>query len=399
MTFIAHEKQLRQAVLDKVVATKAKQAEIAVGIIPGLRILGYRGGKIDWGIRCRDPTTGKKIRISVGDGTMASAIAEAAKVIALVKDGQSPRAGWISVECFFDEQFYPWVLVEKASAKNYKGRFDKHIRHAIGARAIADVTSSELLRITEGLPSHLSVATRNRITAVVKSLFRRAFETGLIDRNPAASLRLKQENNARQRVASDAEIRAIYAAIAAEPQPSLAGLLIRLLLSSAMRLSEALTLRFSDIVVEGDREEDRAVFLILRRTKNGKSRRVPLSEEALSVIQELTAHRRNEFLFPGRDGKHMTRPTRALKRILHRAGIEGLCLHDLRRTACSIAVNAGVPIVDASRLLGHSSIQITSAVYTVLKSDRLKATANVIGNHLANIAGSHHTSTRRPTNS
>jgi integrase len=379
MKFIAHEDSLRQAVLDKVVATKAKQAEIAVGIVPGLRIVGYRGGKIDWGIRCRDPTTGKKIRISVGDGTMASAIAEAYKVIALVKDGQSPRAGRISVARFFDEQFYAWVQQERASAKDYKSRFDRHVRHAIGARAMADVQSSELLRLVEGLPSHLSVATRNRIAASIKSIFRRALDTGLIDRNPAAVLRMRKENNEQTRVASDAEIRALYAAIDAEPQPSLAGLLIRLLISTSMRLSEAMKARFDAIDSEG--------FLTLKYTKNGKSRRVPLSNEALSVIHELRTHRRNEFLFPGRDGGHMARPARAFNRILKRAGVEGFCFRDIRRTGCSIIANAGVPLLDASRLLGHSSINITATRYAVLHEKRLKATADVINDHLSTVLG------------
>lgn len=376
MKYVSQEDALRQAVLDKLATTNAKQAEVTVGIAPGLRIIGYRGGKIDWGIRCRDPTTNKKVRISVGNGTMASAVADAFKVIALVQDGRSPRAGRIGVARFFDEELYPWALRERLSAKDYKGRFDKHVRHVIGARAVADVQPSELLRLTEGLPAHLAVATRNRITALIKTIFRRALDTGLIDRNPALSLRMKQENNEQRRIASDAEIKALYDAIDAEPQPSFPGLLVRLLLSCGLRLSETLKARFDDISPDG-------CFLTIPRGKNGKSRRVPLSAEAQSVIHELHTYRRNDFLFPGRDVGQMSRPTHAYNRILKRAGIEGLCLRDLRRTACSIVVNAGVPILDASRFLGHSSINITAARYSVLCDARLTATAKVVGDRLA----------------
>lgn len=376
MRTCAHEESLRRAVLGKVAATKAKQAEISVGTVPGLRIVGYRGGKVSWGIRCRDPTTNRKIRISVGNGTMASAIAEAFKVVALVEAGLSPRAGRITVADLFDEQIYPWALRERLSAKDYKGRFDLYVRPTIGARAVADVQPSDLLRLTEGFPPHLAVATRNRITALIKTIFRRAFETGLIDRNPAASLRMKQENNEQRRIASDAEIKALYDAIGAEPQPSFPGLLVRLLLSCGLRLSEALKARFDDISPDG-------CFLIIPRGKNGKSRRVPLSAEAQSVIHELHTYRRNDFLFPGRNVGHMSRPTHAYNRILKRAGIEGLCLRDLRRTACSIVVNAGVPILDASRFLGHSSINITASRYSVLCDARLTATAKVVGDRVA----------------
>jgi len=335
MKYLAQEDALRRAVLDKVAALNVKQAEIAVGIVPGLRIVGYRTGTIDWGLRCRDPTTKKKVRIGLGDGPMAGAVADAFKILALVQSGQSPRVGRIWVANFFDEQIYPWALRERASAKDYKGRFNNHVRHVIGSRPIADVQSGELLRLIEGLPPHLSVASRNRVCALIKTIFRRAHDTGLIDRNPATTLRMKQENNERRRIASDAEIKAVYAAIDAEPQPSYPGLLVRLLLSCGLRTGEALKAQFDDISPDG-------CFLIIRRGKNGKSRQVPLAAEAQSVLQELHTHRRNEFLFPGRDGGHMSRPTRAYNRILKRAAIEGLSLHDLRRTACSIVVNAGV---------------------------------------------------------
>lgn len=375
MKYLAQEDTLKRAVLDKLAALKAKQAEIAVGIVPGLRIVAYKGGNMGWGIRCRDPTTKQKVRISVGDGTMASAIADAFKVLALVESGQSPRIGRIWVAKFFDEQIYPWALRERASAKDYKSRFNNHVRHVIGSRPIADVQSGELQRLIEGLPPHLSVASRNRVCALIKTIFRRAHDTGLIDRNPATTLRMKQENNERRRIASDAEIKAVYAAINAEPQPFYPGLLVRLLLSCGLRIGEALKARFDDISPDG-------CFLIIRRGKNGKSRQVPLSAEAQSVLQELQTYRRNEFLFPGRDGGHMSRPTQAYKRVLKRAGIEDLSFHDWRRTACSIVVNAGVPVLDASRFLGHSSINVTAARYAVLSNERLIATANVVSDRL-----------------
>jgi|GEM_PF-1480078 len=376
MKYLAQEDALRRAVLDKVAALKVKQAEIAVGIVPGLRIVGYKGGNIDWGIRCRDPTTKKKVRISVGDGTIAGAVADAFKVLALVQSGQSPRVGRISVAKFFDEQVYPWAQRERASAKDYKGRFNNHVRHVIGSRPIGDVLPGELLRLIEGLPPHLSTASRNRVCALIKTIFRRAHETGLIDRNPATTLRMKQENNERRRIASDAEIKAVYAAIDAEPQPSYPGLLVRLLLSCGLRIGEALKARFDDISPDG-------CFLNIHRAKNGKSRQVPLSAEAQSVLGALHTYRRGEFLFPGRAGRHMSRPTQAYNRILKRAGIEGLSFHDWRRTACSIVVNAGVPVLDASRFLGHSSINVTAARYAVLSDERLIATANVVNDRLA----------------
>jgi integrase len=50
---------------------------------------------------------------------------------------------------------------------------------------------------------------------------------------------------------------------------------------------------------------------------------------------------------------------RAFKSACKRAEIKGLRLHDLRHTAASWMVEAGVDLVTVSKILGHSSIQMT----------------------------------------
>ena len=56
--------------------------------------------------------------------------------------------------------------------------------------------------------------------------------------------------------------------------------------------------------------------------------------------------------------------SRHFKRWLSKAGIpSGMRWHDLRHTAASNLISAGVPITTVSGLLGHSSVQVTNAVY------------------------------------
>ncbi len=57
------------------------------------------------------------------------------------------------------------------------------------------------------------------------------------------------------------------------------------------------------------------------------------------------------------------------------AGITGASFKTLRHTAASLMVQAGVPLLDVSKILGHSSIQ-TTMIYAHLAPDHLsKATA------------------------
>jgi len=378
------EAMLKLKVQEKLRLSGAKQCEIATEAVPGLKLVAYRNGGMAYVQRFRDGITGKRDSVTLGDAsdtTLAEAIACAVKLRADVQAGRSPRQTMITVARYFDEIFYPWVLIHKASARAYLSWFNLYIRPVLGELIMAEVRPFQLTNLIDHLPSRLAGATKNKVASVSKSLFRHAFESGVLEHNTASVLRLKAANNARQRVASIEELHALYKSMAVETK-QLPCLLIRLLFASGIRLNEALTAEFRDI-----NYEKRVLRLRGQVTKNKKSRDVPLSDEAMSVITVLTAMRRNEFLFPGRSGSHMARPARALKRILCRASIEGLTFHDCRRTAASIALNSGIQLLDCSRFLGHSNFQVTAFHYAVLKDDRLHATAAVISDVLRSAAG------------
>ena len=92
------------------------------------------------------------------------------------------------------------------------------------------------------------------------------------------------------------------------------------------------------------------------------------------------------FLTP--DGVPMGEPTNNLRRVflrlLRRARIpqvtaEGhLDIHALRHTAASRWARAGVALVQAQRLLGHSDPKLTARVYTHLQVEDLRAAVESI---------------------
>lgn len=351
---------LRRRAEDLITSRAAKQAEVSVGLVPGLRYLLYKTGKHRWLLRYIDPKTRKKTVRILGDGSMAQAVVEAVKVGELISIGRSPSETRIRVGGFFDEHYAPWAEVNLASASDSVSRFNRYIRPEIGNAAIADLTLPVLLGVIARLPNRLSATTKHHVAAVVKAVFRRAHELGFIESNPALGIRLKKIHNARDRVASKSEIQAIYDAIKLEPQSSLAGLFIRLLFCTAMRSGEARRAKFEDLDVEKG-------HLILRQTKNGKDRKIRLNDEALNVIAELRNLRTSDYLFPGPNGKIMGRPTAAWNRILKRAQVEGLTLHDIRRSALSLGINAGATVFEMAKFAGHSSMQTTFDHY--LKPD------------------------------
>lgn len=57
--------------------------------------------------------------------------------------------------------------------------------------------------------------------------------------------------------------------------------------------------------------------------------------------------------------------------ILINAGVEGVTIHDLRRTCITRLAKAGASIDEARKLAGHSSVQTTLKYYTATKDEDL----------------------------
>ncbi len=75
---------------------------------------------------------------------------------------------------------------------------------------------------------------------------------------------------------------------------------------------------------------------------------------------------------------HPDLATDAFARIARRAGLPPIRLHDLRHTAASLALQAGVPLKVVSEQLGHSSLAITANTYTSVLPAVARAAAEAV---------------------
>ncbi|HEY9793549.1 MAG TPA: site-specific integrase [Candidatus Obscuribacterales bacterium] len=106
-------------------------------------------------------------------------------------------------------------------------------------------------------------------------------------------------------------------------------------------------------------------------TKNGDSQTLPLTPNRLEILRRRksdgAAHER--WVLPSdRAGRktgvrgHLVSSKKAWKRILERAGIKDLRIHDLRRAAGSYMAIEGISPTIIGKVLGHRSTQAT-AIY------------------------------------
>jgi len=173
--------------------------------------------------------------------------------------------------------------------------------------------------------------------------------------NPASCFEMYREQ-ARERVMTEEEERRFFES--GKPSPEIRDIVI-FALATGMRRSEIFRLKKTDVLLG-----DLGGFIILRDTKNGESRRVPLTKELTAFLKKvINEYPESEHVFNQKNGQ----PYRDLKEgynaACKRAGIEGLRFHDLRHTFCTRMANEGVSPFVIMQIVGHKDTK-TAKRYT-----------------------------------
>ncbi len=176
----------------------------------------------------------------------------------------------------------------------------------------------------------------------------------------------------RNRRLSPAEEARLLAACESHSNPML-GWLVRIALATGMRAGEITSLRCHQVDLL------RRVVR-LEQTKNGSARTVPLSREAVKVLEAALHNPLRpvdcDLVFfgePGRDGRRRPYTFQAIwRRLVKRIGLADLRFHDLRYEAVSRLVEGGLSDQEVAAISGHKSMQMLRR-YTHLRAEDLVA--------------------------
>jgi len=192
----------------------------------------------------------------------------------------------------------------------------------------------------------VSPATVNRELACLKTLFNKAVEWGKLETNPIRRVKKFKENNVREMILSAAEARRLI-----ENASPFIRLVLTVALNTGMRRNEILSLKWNNIDLFRR-------YIFVEDSKSGKSRKVPMNSAVIEALKDLP--RVSEFVFFNPETKtHIKDISAGFSVAREKAGLTGLRLHDLRHTAASKMIEAGVDLVTVSKILGHASIQMT----------------------------------------
>lgn len=286
-----------------------------------------------------------------------------------------------TLDQFFQKEYLPHARTTLRSAKDVEGRWRLHVSPVLGHLRLRDIKPGDVLRLHDTKRTELCAASSNRILALVKRVMNVSIMLERCEKNPCRGIRMHAEHNVRNRTLAGGELGRFVAALADEPNRVAADFML-FALSSAGRREECLQMTWAEVSME------RATWTIpASRSKNGKSRIVPLNEVALQVLRSRMENRRSEYVFPGRDSGPLNNPTKAFKRVLARAGIVDLKIHDLRRSAATILINNGGSISQAQKLLGHSSSTLTATRYAFLAESQVADGSRKISSAISEACG------------
>ena len=221
------------------------------------------------------------------------------------------------------------------------------IEPAIGKQRPEEVTKADVRALVEGIAADRPTYA-NRTFELVRRVYSWALEKDIVTATPCAGLRKPATDRQRDRVLTDAEIRAVWNAADAG---GLLGDAVKLLLLTGARRQEVLAARLDEIDAEAGLWR-----LPAARSKTGERRSVPLSSGACEVLDRLSAAGNGSpWLFPSeRTDGPLRLVAKAAARIRARSSVEGWTWHDLRRTVRTRLAEMGVAPHVAEAILGHA---------------------------------------------
>jgi len=130
------------------------------------------------------------------------------------------------------------------------------------------------------------------------------------------------------------------------------------------RLGEIRRLTWGDV-----RNGQHGPIIVLRETKSGKPRSIPVNRTLAAVIAIMTPGEPGETIFPPRGPRWWNRSLNPIRKAVPKIGRAGGGWHDFRRTVGSLLVQAGTPIYTVAKVLGHSNVTTTARYYAHLDAE------------------------------
>lgn len=212
-----------------------------------------------------------------------------------------------------------------------------------------------------------SSITRQKFQERLRAFFRYGVNAGYIPRNPAAAMSTIKVDVA-PTLPLDAHqytalLKAVPKTIADPTKAAKAHALIRCMRFTALAIGDTVTLERDKLKWDAARHTWRVVTA---RAKTGVDVSVPIAPDVAQEMLALVNGNTKYFFWNRAEGQPQTAAknwSAELRPVFAGAGLPDGHSHQLRDTAAVEWLNAGIPLEEVSRLLGHASVRTTEKHY------------------------------------
>jgi integrase len=339
---------------------------------------------------------GKRISKKIGSRSEAKQVADKINAKIALNDFSIKEEKPVPT---FKEYADSWIKTtvpatcKESSIKDYGDILRIHVLPEFGGLDVTRITRGQIKeflfrKINEGKAK----STVNHYRAVISGVLNQAVDDGAIPANPAHRLgRIgkKEDGNNEIYPLTREEVITLLDTIQADKDLSSQYPLFLLLLRTGARIGEALALQWPDIDFNGR-------FINIERTfsrgrigtpKNGKSRTVDMSRQLKDALLELKESRKvipidedSDWIFTNErgnliDGNNWRR--RVFNKVLKKAGLKRIRIHDTRHTYATLRLSKGDNIVDVANQLGDD-VTVVLKVYSHWMPGKKKAEVDAL---------------------
>jgi integrase len=347
------------------------------------RVCGWGARKQSRGIfyYVRARCGGRQVMYSFGrhgqPWTVETARAKALELLATLATGTNPFAS-SSTDATFGTEVERYLARKQASlAPRSYVEVRRHLRDyssPLHTMSIADIDRRAIAVLLGQVETGSGAVSRNRLRSSLSAFWKWAIAEGLTETNPVLGTLKAEVAASRDRVLTPDELRKLWHALGDNRFSEV----VRLLLLTACRRTEIGNLTWQEIDLNR-----KLIVLSPDRTKNGRGLELPLSTQALAIINRTPRRNTTPFLFSDTNGFGGWDQDKL--RLDARLGIAPWRIHDLRRTAASGMQRLGIRLEVIERALNHVSGSFRGVVGTYQRdpmSDDVRVALQKWGDHL-----------------
>lgn len=352
---------------------RAQRYEIPAG--RGLYFVVHPTGRKGWALRYRyaGKTRNLTFEKSYPEMPLATARAEAERKLDELETGKDPaaiqeaevrQAEPNGVEAIADLWLKRKLVTasgaKKASYGEYERILKKEVFPAWKHKLITDVTKGDINLLLDKTVDRGAAVLANKILAILKGWFKWAAKRDYIPFSPAAMIDRPTEEESRDRVLSEDELREIWNAAPGMGYPF--GSYFRLAILTGQRRGEVASMRWQHVDLE------KGLWTLPKTsTKAKRVHDVPLSGAAVLLLRELPRFKKGDYVFTTQSGavaisgfsKGKAAIDKAILKHLKESdpdseGLEEWHIHDFRRTMATWLGDNGTPIEVVGAILNHA---------------------------------------------